>query len=149
MSRTKHKRTKYPGFLKLHKDKGPMRYLYFDTEAVKEPVKIYEIVYDGVGGSPRGFEGPIENRHVSKFYDKLEAIGKPCQRNGKDSYELDPEKVKGPIILDDAEYTLVYDALKVIRWVGAFSRQATAMFDWLEGAKDKPREEIPEASSQA
>lgn len=117
-----------------------MRYLYFDTEAgLKDPKETFNMLYDGVAGSQRGFEGPIENRNIGKFFDAMEEIGKPCQRNGQDVYELDPEKVK-PVIIDDAVFALVWDAVKIIKWTGLFSRKADGLYTWLEASKDKPRE---------
>lgn len=137
---------KFPGFLKIHKDKA-MRYLYFDEQATKNPKENYEMLYDGIINSPRGYEGPAENRTIGRVLDKLEAIGKPARRNNQDVFDLG-ENLLGVISLEDAEFDLVMATMKAIRWTGAFSRKATAMFDWLNAAPSEQRKK-PEPTAEA
>lgn len=124
-----------------------MRYLYFDREAgLKEPKETFEMVYDSLINSPGGYEGPKENRIVSKVFDKLEKIGTPVRRNNQDVYDLRSDDLVHLVALEDAEYELVTKVLKSIRWTGTYSRRAVELFDWLDEA---PRDQRTAPESEA
>lgn len=116
-----------------------MRYLYFDEEAVlKQPSITYEMVYDSLTNAPGGYEGPNENRTISRVFDKLERIGTPARRNNQDVFDLRQDDVVRLVALEDAEFELTYKVLKSIHWTGSYSRRAVELYDWMDNA---PREE--------
>lgn len=125
-----------------------MRYLYFDAEGgLREPSTTYEMVYDSLFNNPTGYEGPNENRTVSRVFDKLEKIGTSVKRNNQDLFDLAGGLVVHFVALEDAEFDLVMKVLKSIRWTGAYARRAAIMFDdWLDKA---PREERAKVEPEA
>jgi hypothetical protein len=124
-----------------------MRHLYFDAEAgLTNPKEIYEMLYDSLINSPGGYEGPKENRIVSRVFDKLEKIGTPERRNNQDSFALSDDDVVHLVALEDSEYELVEKVIKSIRWTGQFARKATQLYDFLEKA---PREERIKEAKEA
>ena len=143
------RRMKYPGYLKVHKDKL-MRYLYFDAEGgLKEPSTTYEMIYDSLYNAPGGYEGPNENRIVSRVFDKLEKIGTATRRNNQDLFSLAETDVVRLMAIEDTEFELVMKVLKSIRWTGAYSRRATEMFDWLEKSPREERQKVEEVVAEA
>lgn len=145
MSKTS-RRTKYPGYLKLGRV-ASMRYLYFDAQAgLKEPSTTYEMVYDSLINSPGGYEGPKENRTISRIFDKLEKIGNPTRRNNQDVFDLRADEVVCVVALEDSEFELVTKVLNSIKWTGSYARRASAMFEWLEKSPHEERKakETPE-----
>src|SRR4051812_47393947 len=120
-SRGSSQRSRYPGYLKIHKGKR-MRVL--DFSKLEHPKEVYETLYQSTVNTPRGYEGATENRTIGKVFDKLEKIG---VKEGEE-YKLENTGVE--VKLEDAEYSLVMEALKVIKFRGQFSRLATEMFEW-------------------
>lgn len=122
-----------------------MRYLYFDAEAgLKEPSTTYEMVYDSLFNNPAGYEGPNENRIISRVFDKFEKIGVPVRRNNQDVFDLSSDDVVHCVALEDAEFDLVMKVLKGMRWTGAYSRRASVMFDWTDKAPREERAKVEE-----
>lgn len=95
---------------------------------LKNPKDVYQTLYSSIVNSPRGYEGASENRTIGKVLDKIEAIGI------KDGEEYKLAEGSLCVKLEDTEYNLVLEALKVIKFRGQFSRLATEMFEWLTSA---------------
>lgn len=91
----------------------------------------YEVLYDGLVHSTRGFEAPSETRIVSHILDKMETIGKPAERGGIRTFTLNGG---GEVRLEDVEYQLLGEALKGARWTARAARMVTDTLDFFNGA---------------
>ncbi len=116
----------------------------------------FEIVYDGLLQTPRGFAAPTETRVVSSILDKLEEIAKPEEISGPGGRSLKTFRLNeldaltgASVLLENAEYSLLTEALKEVKWLAGAAKKATAAMDWLEGATDwKPKLVEEEASGK-
>lgn len=108
----------------------------------------FEIIYDGLLQTPRGFAAPSETRIIGAVQDKLEAIANAIDvgEGGRSlaTYRLNEVEAlsNGMIYFEDAEYNLILAALKEVKWLTAAARKATAAMDWFEEAEkvDKVKE---------
>lgn len=106
-----------------------MRVLDFTGE---EAAQRYEILYDGLLGTNRGFEAPSETRVVSHILDKMEAIGIPAQRGGVKTFSLNGGDKK--VMLEDAEYQLMAEAIKQVKWTARAAKSVTGAMDFFAAA---------------
>jgi hypothetical protein len=109
-----------------------MRYLEFNDVLGSER---YGMIYEGIIGSTRGFDGRTEARVIGKVLDKLEAIGQPVQKEDRATFALSGH---GTVALEDAEYKLLLDTLSSVKWTAKFSRLVARTFDWLANAPQEP-----------
>jgi hypothetical protein len=110
-----------------------MRYLYFDGE---KATQIYEVLYDGLLNTTRGLEAPSETRVMSRILDKMESIGLSTERGGIKTFTLACES---RVTLEDAEYQLMGEALKAVRWSSKAARIVTAALDLFSEASELER----------
>src|SRR2546428_9303004 len=119
-----------------------MRVLDFTQPGMGES---YEILYDGLTGSSRGFEAPSETRIVSRILDKLEEIGLPTERGGVKTFAL--VDGGGTVRLEDAEYSLMGEAIRSVKWTARAARKATSAMEWFASApepvKEKAKDDTP------
>lgn len=100
-----------------------------DTESVNR----YQMLYDGLTNTPRGFNAPSEGRVFAAILDKFENIGMPkTLPNGLATYVFNG--VGGTVELNDAEYNLAKAALDEVKWLAPSVRKAIAVLDWFAGA---------------
>lgn len=97
----------------------------------------FEIIYDGIIGSARGFDGKNEARVIGRVLDKLEGIGETTQRGGMTTYRL--RESGGTVELEDAEFELMYDAISHVKWSARFARQVAQTFEWLDASSREPK----------
>lgn len=91
----------------------------------------YEMIYDGIINSQRGFSAPSETRVIGSLLNKLEAIGKVAERGGQATYTLN---YGGVIEIEEEVHKLASDALRHVKWSAAASRNATTAIDWFDNA---------------
>ncbi len=106
-----------------------MRRLDFTGESAGDR---FEIIYDGIIGSGRGYEAPSETRIIGNVLTALEKIGKPMSRGGIATYSL--ADGGGPVLLEDVEWELAKDALTKVKWNAAGARRATDTIEWFHNA---------------
>lgn len=120
-----------------------MRYIIFTPEDSTS----YEVMYDGIHATRRSFSGQ-ETRIVAKVLEKVEAFGSQFVR-GKDqegraiySYKMNPDG--SMLVLEDAEYNLLREAIDQTPWSAAGARKVPALMDLLDKAPTKdPTAEQP------
>lgn len=108
-----------------------MKVLDFTGPEAKER---YDLLYEGLIGTPRGLEAPSETRVIGKILDKLEAIGVSEKKNGAATFVLNGG---GEVELEDAEHKLMSDCLSEVRWRTAGARKATSAMEWFNAAPEK------------
>lgn len=97
-----------------------------------ENAQVYEILYDGLLNSTRGFEAPSETRVLSHIQDKFERIGLTAERGGVKTFTLAPPS--GMVTLEEVEYQLMAEALKAVRWTSKAAKAATMALDFFTNA---------------
>lgn len=129
-----------------------MRYIIFadykktDDKFLEGPAELYEIMYDGIVGSPRGFD-KSEARIIGRVLSKLEKIGTTTEREKRKTFALKDED--HVVELEDTEFKLAIEALEAIRWTALFSRKAADMFDWLDATpKERPAAKLVQYAPQ-
>jgi hypothetical protein len=146
-NKKKDKPTRFPGYLRKEMTKR-MRHLIFgpasmmDAEGKLAPImdykELYEILYDTITNTPRGFE-KSEARVFGRVLSKLESIGHSIERTPKTkSFDLNDDG--GIVSLEDAEYSLMMDALNSVQWNAKYVRKADSLYTWLDSAP----KELPE-----
>lgn len=106
-----------------------MRELDFTGDDAKER---YEITYEGLVGTNRGFEAPSETRVIGKILDKLEAIGTPSPTaSGVLTFTLNDGG--GKVYLEEEEFKLAGECIRLTKWKAQISRKATAAVEWFMG----------------
>jgi hypothetical protein len=108
------------------------RILDFTGDKAKER---YEVVYDGLLGTMRGYSAPSETRVIGKVLDKLESIGVTTKRGELATFALDG--AGGQLIFEEEEHRLVSESLHQVRWNAQGARKATAVVDWFDSAPPK------------
>lgn len=101
----------------------------------------FKMVYEGLAGSPRGYS-ETELRVINRVQDKLEGIGIPVEgEENRATFALLPDG--GKLELEDAEFKLLMDALRKVRWMFKAARSAEKMYKLLEDGKpaDEPMDE--------
>ncbi len=113
-----------------------MRRLDFTGPEAKER---FDILYSGLVETPRGLEAPTETRVIGKILDKLEAVGQSYQatKEGPVTYVL--SSGGGIVDLEDAEFALMAECLKAVKWLSRGARKATDAVDWFLQAKEPPK----------
>lgn len=99
------------------------------------PEYFFEIVYDGIIGTSRGFAAPNETRLIGNVLNKLDAISAEDTAIGG----LPRRKLKsggGAVLLEQGEYNLVKEALATVKWNATASRRATEVVDWFSASPD-------------
>jgi len=120
-----------------------MKRLAFSGSGAKER---YEIIYDGITGTTRGFEAPGETRVIGKVLDKLESIGKTGEReDGRKSFILNGYGA-GIVDLEEAEFQLAIQCLNAVRWTVQGARKATDAVEWFLKAEEPPVQETHDAT---
>ncbi len=94
--------------------------------------KRFEMMYEGLLATPRGFTAPSETRIMSKVLEKMEAIGHQETVNNAPTYRMNGDIVSPDLELTDEEYSLTYESLKAVKWMGVAVRGVTDLFDALE-----------------
>ena len=97
-----------------------------------QATQMYEILYDGLLNTTRGFEAPSETRVHGRILDKMESIGIPTERGGVATFTLAPPD--GEVVVEDAEYQLMAESLKAVRWLARAARVATAAMELFANA---------------
>lgn len=93
----------------------------------------FQMLYDGLTNTPRGFNAAGEGRVFAAILDKFEAVGVPkTLPNGLTTYVFNG--VGGTVELNDAEYALAKAALDEVKWLAPSVRKAVAVLDWFAGA---------------
>ena len=104
-----------------------MRSLAFTAER-------FEIIYEGLLNSQRGFDAPSETRIVGKILEKLEDEATQELVGGVTTYRL--KNGKGAVVnLSDEEYKLLVSAVKAVKWTARIATKATDAIEWLEGVE--------------
>lgn len=111
-----------------------MKRLIFSGPEAKER---YNILYEGITGTTRGFQAPSETRVIGRVLDKMEAIGTPTEvttPNGTImAFTLGGD---GTVDLEDAEFGLMNECLQAVRWSSKGARRATNAIDWFLSASE-------------
>lgn len=116
-----------------------MKRLDFTGSEAKER---YEILYEGVTGTTRGFQAPSETRVVGKILDKLEAIGTPTETpvpTGGSVKSFALRENGGAVDLEDAEFNLMNECVQAVKWNTRGARRATAAVEWFQAATEPPK----------
>lgn len=90
----------------------------------------FEVMYEGLLNTPRGFTAVSETRIVGKVLSKLEELGHQTEVAGIRTYRTNGEVVVAE--LTDEELSLVTEALKAVKWMGRSARQVNDLFDAFE-----------------
>lgn len=94
----------------------------------------FEVMYEGLLNTPRGFTAPSETRIVGKVLSKLEELGHQTEVMGIRTYRMNGEMVSPDLPLTEEELSLVTEALKAVKWMGRSARQVSDLFETFEKA---------------
>jgi hypothetical protein len=109
-----------------------MKHMLTFPADVLESADRYQMIYDGLTNTPRGFNAPAEGRVFVAILEKFEAIGTPkTLPNGTATYVFNG--IGGNVELNDAEYALAKSALDEVKWLAPSVRRAIAVLDWFSG----------------
>jgi len=97
-----------------------------------EAARTFDLIYDGILGTSRGFTAPSETRVIGSALSKLEAIGHAVKRGDIPTYGLNPKG--GVVLLEEAEFNLAREALTQARFTPFVAREATHAVDWFDAA---------------
>lgn len=91
----------------------------------------FEVVYNGLLNSQRGFDAPSETRMVTKILDKMEKNAEAFDDGGTKSYRV-PEGKTVTVELPDEEYKLLTEAIKAVKWTARVARKVSDVVEWLD-----------------
>lgn len=111
--------------------------LQFDSTQPETKAR-YEILYDGLITTRRGFMGP-ERRVMEGIMDKFEALGEPVERGNSATFALTK---KGCVELNEVEFKLVVDSMEYVPWASRVLREVGRTLQWL--ADTQPENEVGE-----
>ena len=100
-----------------------------------DSAEIFEILYQRLVNSTRGFEAPTETRVLSHILDKLEAIGTPVEQGGVATFTLNGFEM-GSVKLEEAEFKLMAEALREVKWTAKAARKVTRAMDFFYEAPE-------------
>lgn len=124
-----------------------MRKLDFTDEGAEER---FNILYDGLMASSRGYQAPGETRVIGVVLDKMEKLGVPTKDGERATFRWNKgtDPTTRTVLMEDAEHKLMEESLDSVKWNTVGARKATTAIQWFKDAPTvqvEPKKEEPKA----
>lgn len=90
----------------------------------------YELLYEAMVGRPQGYNIQ-QSRIIGQVLDKFEAMGKVSEVMENGVTLFTPISLPNQIELEDAQFDLMSEVFREMKWSGSGVRKAIIVDDWL------------------